>query len=372
MRTEAAGTIGTPEPTADAPWTVVITTLNPNAAPIAQWSNAADHVVLVGDRKSSEPAHLANNTRWIPADDQPEVDRDLCAAIPWNHYARKMLGYIAALDTAPSNGRGFVFDTDDDNAPLTQWQPVGWSTPREFHEDRPMGRGHAVNVYQAFVDQATEQTRRLWPRGFPLRELRGDATATVRSAARPHHVGVWQGLADLDPDVDAIHRLIFEGPIRFKGGQAAALRPHDWCPFNSQATAWPYAHIDLAYLPATVSMRWTDILRGYVAQRLLWERGLTVGFYGPAVVQHRNEHDLLDDLAAEYEMYQAVPLTLRTLDEIDLSRTPVSRHLETAYGALAEAGVVRTEELGIVQAWNAAIETRTHRDRETAWTRLAS
>jgi hypothetical protein len=44
-------------------------------------------------------------------------------------------------------------------------------------------------------------------------------------------------LADDNPDVDAIYRLLLPIPLRFKEVKAVALRGA-WCPFNSQNTMW--------------------------------------------------------------------------------------------------------------------------------------
>ena len=54
------------------------------------------------------------------------------------------------------------------------------------------------------------------------------------------------------------------------------------------------------YLPAFVSFRFTDILRGYVAQRIMWDYGLRLGFLPPNVFQKRNEHDLMADFRMKF------------------------------------------------------------------------
>ena len=335
---------------------VVITTLNPDANPVAAWAKATEHVWLIGDRKSTEPAALPERASWVPFSLQNEIDVPLAAALPTNHYARKNLGYLRAI----ASGATIIYDTDDDNAPLAEWAPPAWETDTEFTADGPL-----VNVYAAWTDD------RVWPRGFPLDRLAEARSAAVRPGT-PRRIGVWQGLANLDPDVDAIHRLVFGGPVRFRHATPAALPPHTWSPFNSQATAWKPETIDLAYLPGTVSMRWTDILRGYVAQRLLWERGLCLGFYGPAVEQHRNEHNLIADLAAEQEMYAATGETIATLERLDLAGIEPSAHLRRAYEALAAAGIVQPSELDIIDAWYDALAAANAARQGETWTRRAS
>ena len=49
---------------------------------------------------------------------------------------------------------------------------------------------------------------------------------------------VQQYLADDDPDVDAIYRLLYKDPVRFEQCEPIVLQPGTGCPFNSQNTAF--------------------------------------------------------------------------------------------------------------------------------------
>lgn len=49
---------------------------------------------------------------------------------------------------------------------------------------------------------------------------------------------IQQGLADGNPDVDAIHRLVLQLSVAFRTGRQIGLGAGAWCPFNSQSTAW--------------------------------------------------------------------------------------------------------------------------------------
>ena len=84
---------------------------------------------------------------------------------------------------------------------------------------------------------------------------------------------IQQGLADGNPDVDAIFRLVLPLPMNFGRKPPIALCRGAWCPFNSQNTSWWPAAYPLLYLPAYCSFRMTDIWRSFVAQRICWENG---------------------------------------------------------------------------------------------------
>src|SRR5438270_335676 len=72
---------------------------------------------------------------------------------------------------------------------------------------------------------------------------------------------IQQGLADENPDVDAIYRLAFPLPLTFRTDRRIALGGSAWCPFNSQNTTWTREAFPLLYLPSYCSFRMTDIWR---------------------------------------------------------------------------------------------------------------
>ncbi len=51
------------------------------------------------------------------------------------------------------------------------------------------------------------------------------------------------------------------------------------------------------YLPVTCSFRMTDIWRGYIAQRIIFEYGYGIVFEEPAVYQKRNNHRISSDFS---------------------------------------------------------------------------
>jgi len=272
---------------------------------------------------------------FLPFEDQSTLGFRLASELPVRHYARKNLGYLHAM----AAGAGSLFDTDDDNVPHDDWT-VGEATC----SDLLSGDGRFVNAYRHFTDA------HVWPRGFPLDEVLAAGGPRVTNALEPHRVGVWQSLVDGDPDVDAVYRLALGAPVQFERKPPVAVARGAYTPLNSQATSWSAESFPLLYLPSTVEFRFTDILRGYVAQRLLWERDLLLGVRSPNVTQERNEHDLLEDFRGEVECYLAVKPVVDTLNSLELGPDLLDG-LGTVYGALAEEGLVRRDELDLVALW---------------------
>ena len=324
-----------------SPFIVITSIYPPTDAVRAFVEHVGDRLIVVGDRRSP-PGWALPPAEYLTADAQEGSGR-LAPLLPWNHYCRKMLGYIRAVE----RGAEVIYDTDDDNAPKT-----GWGIPPfdgAWHTSAPsLGW---VNVYRWFTDA------HIWPRGFPLRFVGDTKTgpSSEREAIAPATVGVWQALADGDPDVDAIYRLVDGRACFFQDGDPLVLGEGTLCPFNSQATAFRKLCFPLLYLPASVTSRVTDILRGLVAQPILWAAGLRLGFTSATVFQDRNPHDLLRDFEAEIPLYLHTETIVATVSAVVRSGTSIEGNLVAAYEALSRAGFVDATEPTRVEAWLAEL-----------------
>ena len=155
------------------------------------------------------------------------------------NYARKNIGYLIAL----SEGTEVIIETDDDNLPQ-----IGFWQMRVRKQDAPTSKGAGwINVYRYFSDA------NIWPRGFPLTEVGSLAPTLDTLQITKSDCPIQQGLADENPDVDAIYRLILPLPQNFAKDVYVALARGSWSPFNSQnTTRWKDA-APLMYLPSYCS-----------------------------------------------------------------------------------------------------------------------
>ena len=76
-----------------------------------------------------------------------------------------------------------------------------------------------------------------------------------------------------------------------------------YSPYNAQATIHTRNAMFAMLLPSTVPGRVSDIWRGYFAQCIFADTGLSLVFAPPKVVQVRNDHDYLGDFEAEGDLY---------------------------------------------------------------------
>ncbi|MDP3859388.1 MAG: STELLO glycosyltransferase family protein [Stagnimonas sp.] len=308
----------------------------------ASRAQGADFVVI-GDRKTPQPWVVEHGRYWS-LEDQAAGFQALATALPVNHYTRKNIGYLAAL----RQGADWIVETDDDNAPLGNF----FDCPPASVDARTLSSTPRwVNAYHYFAPTAP-----IWPRGLPLEHLQAQAALPEPSGRRQVAPAIVQGLANDNPDVDAVFRLTRSLPVDFGADSAPLwLAPGQWCPFNSQNTWTARAWAPLLYLPSHCSFRMTDIWRSFVAQRCLWEAGEGVLFIAPSVRQDRNEHNLLKDFADEVPGYLQNQRISEVLERTALTGV-VAQDLRLCYAALHQGGIFPAEELVLVDLWLKALE----------------
>jgi hypothetical protein len=330
---------------------VVLTTIHAPNRCVESWSNLnGNEVIVAGDRKTPDDWNCPG-CRFFSFEEQQDSDFQLGHDLPSDHYSRKMLGYLLAL----REGGTHIFDTDDDNEPFVDAWRNGAPRPRSGDTvtmtDPELG---FVNPYSFYGTG----TGRVWPRGLPLERI-DDPQANL-SGLRNQDAGegklsavaIWQGLVDADPDVDAIHRLVFSTGVTFKDRGPLVLGRGAYAPFNSQNTLWSDSTVfPLLYLPTTVTFRYTDILRSYVALPILEKMGRSLGFLGPTARQDRNDHDLMKDFESEIPMYRTANRVVDDLKSVISSNIPVAENLVTCYKRLEETGITTEAELPRVRAW---------------------
>src|ERR1700722_14805475 len=178
---------------------IVITSIFDPTEAVQKFSEMRDFdLVVVGDIKTPGDWYC-NNAVFLGVNDSRADQFSISALLPFNHYCRKMLGYLYAI----KNGADVIVDTDDDNIPNEGWN----FPPFEGQFDLIENEGF-VNIYKLFTNE------HIWPRGLPLNMINNRDEIAVKGK-KGAKIGVWQGLADEDPDVDAIYRLTNNQPCYF-------------------------------------------------------------------------------------------------------------------------------------------------------------
>jgi hypothetical protein len=283
----------------------VITTINKKTDPISVLGTFDNmFTIIVGDKKTPM-IRSSENIIYLSVEDQKKLKYEIVGRMPYNHYSRKNIGYLYAI----KHGADIILDTDDDNFAYNNWSEqdssISWSPPNFINNYQVECNSKFINVYKLFCD------KNMWPRGFPLEEISKKEIINIKE--KNNKIGVFQGLVDGDPDVDAIYRLTINKYAKFHRAafnktsvKQFGIKKGIFCPFNSQNTVWCKEAFKYMYLPISVNFRFTDILRGYIAQHLMWKNNLLLGFSCPTAFQKRNKHNIMKDFEDELPYYSKI------------------------------------------------------------------
>lgn len=291
-------------------------------------------------------------------------------AIPYKHFARKNIGYLYAIQ----HGAKIIFDFDDDNLLPTNPE-TGMVFPplpddKILADARMVMTGPTAFNHHPLMGAGVSNS---WARGFPLQYIQ-DSTTQGQIAYEDvtldlmESVGVMQFCANGNPDIDAIHRLVHPLPMTFArpDGSPPETSPvstkgsiivpsHAFAPYNAQATIHTHKAFWGLLLPFTVPGRVSDIWRGYFAEALFRDLGLSVMFLPPAIVQDRNEHYYLADMQAELDLYFKGGKLLEFLSGWDSPEEAIPQRMEELWIDLYERGYIDLNDVKVVQLWLAAL-----------------
>jgi len=316
---------------------IVITSIFPPTEAVICFAGLDEfRVIVVGDKKSPTDWHY-ENVHFYSIEEQDKMEFELVKALPYNHYCRKMIGYLKAMES----GADCIIDTDDDNIPKANWH---FPKVENNYECITANKGF-VNLYQLYTD------KKIWPRGLPLNLISKKFDLEKELENCNIKVGIWQGLADEDPDVDAIYRLTDDTPCYFNEREPVVLKQGTLSPFNSQNTMIRKELFPLLYLPSYVTFRFTDILRSLLAQPIMWLYGYHLGFTNATVVQKRNPHDYMKDFISEVPMYEQGEKVIELVSASISSTNSIEDNLYNAYQSLLNAKIVIDKEMSTLEAW---------------------
>ena len=449
-------------------WSVVTTIFHPTEAIVKQATLPGWCLVVVADLKTPVDFHstlfgeigdnrtalghnssdnvsemlpnLESTVVTLSSDEQKELAERIpyIAALPWNSFARKNVGYLYAILL----GAEYLWDFDDDNVltvdsllhrytdrklrSLDVVTPYGHDEvmkikeesdhmdpyksiqgnitlvksksnvadhdPKQSQLDTLLGKNGGIRhrggsrnrgmqdrnrrkLTKAEIDEATKHFTisfnpyplmgapylPSWPRGLPLEDIKissktGDMRLYFNNNISMEKVGVIQSLADNDPDVDAMYRLVQPLPFSFKESMLPCSVPIDrLAPYNAQATLFFYNTLWSLIMPTTVHGRVADIWRSYITLRLCRELGIQLVFSPPMVTQNRNAHDYIADFDAEDDLYKRSGTLVKQLTSWQPSSSTLPGMIEDLWVYLYERDYFGLEDVILVQKWIEAL-----------------
>ncbi len=292
--------------------------------------------IIIGDTKSPKDFNL-KGCDYYSIERQQTLNFELARLLPFNHYARKNLGYLIAI----AGGAEKIIETDDDNFPL----PGFWNERTKQVDAYLLVNKGWVNIYRYFTKV------NIWPRGFSLENIHDKLPELEKQISV--ECPIQQGLTDENPDVDAIYRLVLPLPVIFDKSDNIALGNNSFCPFNSQNTTWFREAFQLLYLPSCCSFRMTDIWRSFIAQRIVWTCGWSILFHRSTLWQKRNDHNLLNDFRDEISGYNNNAQIYNCLKNLNLKDgiENIGTNMVQCYQKLIESGFIGKNEIILLNAW---------------------
>lgn len=316
---------------------IVVTTINSPTKAIEILSKCEDwQVVVVADKKTPRGWYV-ENVIFLDVETQKKLPYQILNYLPWNHYCRKNIGYLYAIE----HGAKIIYETDDDNYLLEQQVHV---LPEYSNLVDLVGGQLVVNPY-AFFGQPT-----VWPRGYPLKSIW--LCQPESEQTKDLFIPIQQGLVNQDPDVDAIFRLTRPEIVNFEDKpKSLVLKKATFAPFNSQNTLFYYDAFWALLMPCSISLRVADIWRGYWAQRLLWDLNGQLCFTHATAYQDRNEHDLLIDFKDELDLYLKVDRLLAVLGAWKSDKPTLQERMLNLIEYLVSEKFIAHNDLELTKAW---------------------
>ena len=262
-------------------------------------------VVVAGVKSVSRNRYLARRVKgshvvYLSLNDQEEQFPLMASYLPLNNIGRKNIGYVYAIQ----HGAKYIWDFDND-----------------------------IIGYIDFEKMKMESME--------------------------SKIAIYQSLANLQPDVDALFRLKRKTPVFFKSNHSShghhVIPNKIFTPFNAQATLWTKQSFLYLSLPISMNGRVSDIWRSYIAQFFLnkFEIG-HLAFTPPFVVQKRNYHDIIRDFQAEHPLYLQSQKFIELLTGEDAFKN--YNNLKDVYLDLYRRKYIEIEDLHFIMAWQTTMD----------------
>ena len=274
--------------------------------------------------------------------------------LPYDSYVRKTVGYLFAIQ----HGAKKIFDADDrgdvidgDLGKHFDVELIGEGARQEvllqYSHDNP--NRTVANPYVHFGQ------RSVWPRGLPLENVGEIGHEEFYTEVFGGKQFIQQGISNGLPDVDSVFYFTRKSgleafDIRFdEHAPKVALPQGMMVPVNSFNTIYHSPAFWALMLPVSVSTMASDVLRGYWAQRLLWEVGGYVVVYPPTV--HRYDRIEAYPFAEEKDLHVNVGRLIKYLVSWRSNKHRLfEKVLELSY-AMAEEHFWTDKDVKLTAAW---------------------
>ena len=290
---------------------------------------------------------------YLSPQQQEKLPYRIIPHLPKSSFVRKSVGYLFAIQ----HGATRIYDADENSSVLGDDLSNGFDLELSGVNSRQepllqylsLPNRTCINPYTHFGQ------RSVWPRGLPL-SLVGRiepemAYGQVFSGKQFIQQGISMGL----PDVDSIFYNTRKSGIEpfvidfDSHAPTVAVPQGTMAPMNSLNTLFHFAAFWGLMLPVSVSTKASDILRGYWAQRLLWEVGGQLTIHPPSV--YRIDRMSSPPYADEKDVHRNVDKLTRFLVSWRSEKLSLFQKALHLSHSMAEAGFWTAQDVIYTAAW---------------------
>ncbi|KAG9459624.1 hypothetical protein H6P81_004132 [Aristolochia fimbriata] len=270
---------------------IVVSVFGPPSDTLRNLARIKGWQLLAIASSGTPPDWFLKGAIFLSLDDQAKLNYRVLDHLPYSSFIRKTVGYLFAIQ----HGAKKIFDADDrahvidsDLGKHFDLELIGEEARRhtilQYSHDNP--NRTVINPYIHFGQ------RSVWPRGLPLENVGEVAHEEFYTEIYSGKQFIQQGLSNGLPDVDSVfyftRKSQFEAfDIKFdEEAPKVALPQGTMVPVNSFNTLFHSSAFWGLMLPVSVSSMASDVLRGYWAQRILWEIGGCVVVYPPTIYRY--------------------------------------------------------------------------------------
>ena len=310
--------------------------------------------VVIGDKKTNNTSWdiYKNSTRlkYLSMEEQIKLGYKILKYIPTNSYSRKNIGYLYAIQ----HGAKEIFELDDNiyffgKNFLKQYVNKYYTFYAENNDSL------MINPY-SFLGKPS-----IWPRGFRYKDIYKNSNnkfyRMINYKTKLNHL-VFQGLLNIEPDVDSIFRQTRINKNNYNSSQFfyfisnIVYLPGNFVPINSKCTRYLYDIFPSLPLPTTVSKRVTDIWRGYLMQRYAWIYNGTILYNQPVGDNRRKYLNITKDFIDERDLFFKLDKVLDSLNvDMDSSIKNPSDFLIDIIKTFVKEGILGENDLNMYKAF---------------------
>ncbi|PON57534.1 hypothetical protein TorRG33x02_293720 [Trema orientale] len=310
-------------------------------------------VLAIGNSRTPSDWEL-KGAIFLSLEEQANLGFRVLDHLPYDSYVRKTVGYLFAIQ----HGAKMIFDADD-RAEIVggdlgkhfdlKLSNVDVMQERILQYSRKNPNRTVVNPYVHFGQ------RSVWPRGLPLENVGEVGHEEYYNQVFGGMQYIQQGLSNGLPDVDSVfyftRKLGSEAfDIRFDElARKVALPQGIMVPVNSFNTLFHSNAFWALMLPVSVSSMASDVLRGYWAQRLLWEIGGSVVVYPPTI--YREDKIEAYPFSEEKDLHVNVGRLIKFLASWRSNKRNLFEKILDLSFAMAKEGFWTEKDLQFTAAW---------------------